>query len=403
MNIKIELIKRLPNYKKFKRGFISEEKFYNWLIQKAGQSILDQISNATNTRPKIFNLTNEEVVLKTKELLNKYWNTENRIRAIFEYIRYITAKYNGFSVAIRKLEDISDKCVVTGNEYYLQNNIKNLPPFESGCKCRLFYDIDEVDMGLHRLVYENTKPTEKMFINEIYVNPNNLWIGWENFIGKDKLVNEYVINKETIKERLVIENGIFKIDKIINALIKCFDKEQLEKEVISKFAREPNFYNLIKARINLTDVWFLQLITKYWYGGYVNTLNKRKMPNYKIISNVVKEKAQETVLKLSKNNLINLRKLWLPVCYKNIKTEEIEYSRDIISINKILFSKNILEVRRVLSIMENFNECQKRCWNWIDVIYNKESNQYFINNDGNHRLFASYMLWLQKINVKVKK
>jgi len=33
------------------------------------------------------------------------------------------------------------------------------------------------------------------------------------------------------------------------------------------------------------------------------------MPNYKIISNVVKEKAQETVLKLSKNNLINLRKL----------------------------------------------------------------------------------------------
>jgi len=72
MNIKIELIKRLPNYKKFKRGFISEEKFYNWLIQKAGQSILDQISNATNTRPKIFNLTNEEVVLKTKELLNKY-------------------------------------------------------------------------------------------------------------------------------------------------------------------------------------------------------------------------------------------------------------------------------------------------------------------------------------------
>jgi len=41
----------------------------------------------------------------------------------------------------------------------------------------LFYDIDEVDMGLHRLVYENTKPTEKMFINEIYVNPNNLWIG----------------------------------------------------------------------------------------------------------------------------------------------------------------------------------------------------------------------------------
>lgn len=305
-------IKGVEGYYKF------NNKFYKYLkdvFNKAGQSILDLIEGY---KGPTFKMTSQTYLVKLKNRLKKLaagvdgttkkkfvdqmikgltlketkkqlttrlqsvgikfsktrakqiLNTETQ--AAFEFMRFEAAKLNGvkYKIWITTLDErVCPLCAgLHGTKVSMETSYQGhtdsidflglVPPAHVSCKCYLEYEIASDDYlqylkKVEPYVYYEQTEEEGLAI----INPNAIWAGGKNLVGKDKHVGEIYhqlreLDKGRIKDALATEEGKLKMD------------------MPNYFPNTKESMILSEARQSLTDIGFIQLLLSLGF--------KRKIP-----------------------------------------------------------------------------------------------------------------------------
>lgn len=447
-NLVSKLIKPLYSYSGVEDSI---REVITYFSNKGGQFILDSISDATDTRPKVFKLENElwqdainerieglggslddtsidtlartiqrEVAsdLPVKEIIAaailSLKVTNNRRgdviaitegNAAYETMKLETALKNGVEVKMwmtARDDRVCDRCnplnmdVVMINEEFTGGY--SSPPVHPRCRCSIAYliepDYKDYFTSSKKKAYEASPMTfyKQFLLGKPYftiVNPNALWVGGDGLVGKDKEVGMYksIIKLDTrAKNLLSLSDGIMLLDVLI---------EEGGSDDI-------NIKALIEARTTLSPVGFLQLVRSYGYDKIITSYKDEEVPSFvRPYTDVEKIIAQDKAFDMTdENDNIYLEKYRYSV--KTVpNTDLLEEGLQEVSVSKISFGKDKLKGYRVVNVIDNFNEAQRKGGGAVRVYYDQSQDTYTILGDGNHRLLAAKLLGLKKIQTKV--
>lgn len=457
-----DALKRLKDYDKVRTELVELlSKFSN----EGGQRVLDIISDNTNTRPKVFNLTQEtwttalderadgllgalddttvDTISRQIKKLAQEDHTKAEALAALLAAGVLVAAYRAPIVAVTegnaaneamKLETarrngIDSKEWMTAMDDRVcdicqpNNGVKvhidavfpsghDTTPAHPRCRCSVEYFVDTsyIDL-LAVLVTKGVTKAWKIDPASYYgqfhnkgrvftiTNPNALWVGGDGLVGSDKKVGVYAKEirwTERIKHLMERSSSG---DLLLDVMIEEGDVPGNKSEEL-----------LIEARTTLTDVGFLQLVTYLGFRGGIPTYKNRPLPDYPVrnYDEVDKRQAQDEVYGYAdeKDN-IDVTDLNYTV-YEVPKGDFIDTGGTTIPVELVKFSKQTLKAERVVNIIDNFNEAQRKGGQGIEVYYSEQTGLYIIGGDGNHRLLAAILLgmgqiYASKIYVKVPK
>lgn len=454
--------------------------FLTYTANKSGQQILDQVSDFTDTRPKVFHLeeTQEKkkiveraetllneldaftivVIARTakklfeqgltkqkiiKELLKKgevvaeqraKRIAQTELVAIHNYIRTKVAKLSG--IEMKEWYTVGDdrtcptcarnnQAVVKIDDQFPTGH--SYPPAHIHCRCSLSFHISDTELGIDQFnepmlsksfdevldtlvqkklytFYNNTVEGKVFPI----VNPEALWTGGNGLIGKDKHVGELASRLQwNNAAKVLVEQDAYHISPIDKRAREYASQyQELGSLLFSKPDKYLSSLNatervLLEARLTLTDVGFLQLLKSKGYTGKVSLFHIKALPYpKKPYTDIIRRHAQNQVKSLvDKGGNIKLSDLNISVVPtpKGATTTKVE---TYIPLEQIDFSKPILNAQRIISIMDNFEESQRRGGKSVEL-YQLPNGRYTIGGDGNHRLYAARQLGYEKIYAKV--
>lgn len=428
---------------------------YIYFANKGGQQVLDQISDITGTRPKVFSLQNpkhlaqiedridvllrsmDEVTIKSiassvidtfashtsktqanTQLTKKgKKSSEERAKTItatevvlmYEFIRNEAARKNGIQTKTWITAGDDRVCPKCSPNNFVTVKVEDTfptgfsaPPVHPKCRCTMSFGISKDDLGLTVFVSPVAKKSTDASL-DFYepvddippakiVNPEAIWAGGEGLIGKDRKVSYFAqeLQWNQVARRSVVRNnsGYSRIDAYI---------VREDNPVITTKTEQ----TLIEARRELSDVGYLQLLRSKGFSGKVVALQGiPAYPEYPF-TDIVRRYAQDQVRDRERaDGTISVTETYNFSVHPAPKTTTTSQKKTIPT-SDIDFSKDILSVKRIISIMENFTESQKRGGDGISVVYIPETKRYIVTTDGNHRLFAAKMLGLQTVDVQV--
>lgn len=416
---------------------------------EGGQVILDSISDNTNTRPKVFKLTNEPWIGAIEERIDGLMDNldvttietlsrqiaeqvkqnlsvgetiaaliisskllaERRAGAIaiteanaaYETMKIETAWRNG---VLQKMwltandDRVCERCAPNNNEVVDMDSVfatgYAYPPAHPKCRCTIAYIISTsyvhmMEVGVTKEwvgspvdFYQQHLSKEGRFT---ITNPNALWAGGDGLVGSDKKVGWYVQNID--------------YTSYVKELLKRSSTGELLLDILVESGEDldDNIAVLAEARKTLTDVGFLQVITHLGFTGVLPTYRGRALPDYPVrnYGELEKRQAQDEVVALADaNDTITLEDIGYPV-YAVPEYDSILGEPQDIPVGLVRFSKKTLKAQRVVNIIDNFNEAQRRGGDGITVTYDEASQVYVVSGDGNHRLLAALMLGMKTI------
>jgi hypothetical protein len=295
--------------------------------------------------------------------------------------------------------------------YIMDNDVLGLTGLNDIMKKSMNVD-DRLDYILKAKIDPNDyyEVSENHKVQKI-VNPNALWIGGENLVGKDKQVG---LLAQKLQWNTTARSFINKVDEI--ALV--FKNKYLGKYGTALFNAPKTVEELtgqklgktellmVEARVMLTDIGFLQLLRSKGYKGKIDAI--WGYPEYpdKPLNEVARRHAQDVVKDMEdiKGN-IDLKKYNIGFTEITPKKDDLKIIKNNkeIKLRKIEITTPILKGKRVISIMDNFNESQRRGGGGVEVIKGEsklvDEERYYVYRDGNHRVFAAEKLGLHKIFV----
>lgn len=433
-----------------------------YFATKGGQQILDQISDATNTRPKTFFLENKSEIKKlndraegllpsldkttekelSKAILGAFENEKTKKQVIqnllktglalaslramrvaitetasaYEHARQITSKLNGVETKTWLTANDDRTCEICAGNNFQTVGIDE--PFGSGadstpqhvrCRCTISYGIGTPDINTEEYAKSfNPNPTLHYNTGSIkksqqIVNPNALWIGGTNLVGADRMIGVLAdrLNLTLVAKSLLNKDfyGNTYLDTIVNAWKDAYSISKSDTITSLHSLYTDDEATLIEARLELSPLGFVQLLLAKGYKG-VDSAEVYKMYDTLPYDDIQRRYAQHNVYDLSLEGRYNLSNTPISVDLQQYTVDYSSYTTKEIPVKSISANIGMVDVQRLLSIMDNFREAQRRAGGAINVVERGEG-VYTMIGDGLHRFVAAHELGLEKINANI--
>ena len=360
-----------------------------------------QINNLYSLFYEIQNLSNHYNIIMTKKLKiedeeKKYYITKPNINILYDASENLIDKYKMFFQynhninIIKNFESLFEFCSIQPfiflsiNLFSKDNDIN-----------KINLDLTEADLDINYIKYINMNN----FVNAIKNQKMKLVINIYNRYNKSKLKNFYMNNYFTnidliknlkIEELYFIRPSLDENEKLENIFFKTEIIEEIELmfKLINDLKNKDDilFINFSDTIIKTISLYYNDIIKKEVIKTSFNN-NFKNLKNININSNLVNKNIMNLMKKIFKFNLsiIHYEDIINFNFDKNKKIEETLTINDgILNIN---FGNNIIYNKylyKYLSNMFSFNNSYlaKKVYK-IEIIYNYEDNEQFINSDYN--------------------
>jgi len=438
------------------------KKSLKYFATKGGQQILDQISDATNTRPKTFFLENKAEIKKlddradglvpsldkttekelAKAILSSFEKEKTKKQVIqnllkvgltlaalraarvaiteaasaYEHTRQVTSKLNGVETKTWLTANDDKTCDVCGGNNFQTVGIDE--PFSSGvdstpqhvrCRCTISYGIGSIDIDTGEYSKSfNPNPHAHYKTGDVkkslqLINPNALWIGGTSLVGSDRSIGALAmrLNLTLAAKSLLNEDfyGTMYLDKIVKEWKDAYMESKTDTVSSLSALYTEDEVVLIEARFELTQLGFIQLLLVKGYNMLDNDA-VYKMYDALPYDDIQRRYAQHMVYDLSLEGRYNLSNTSISIDLQQYNVDYSLYETKEIPVKSISANIGMVDVQRLISVMDNFREAQRRAGDAINVVERGEG-VYTMVGDGLHRFVAAHQLGIETINANI--